>query len=273
MNEDKAAARARTRRRQLADLHVLRYVPGDSPVHRSWAGTKILAIIVVSIGLLLWPTWYAAGLAAAVVAAGFLLARLPSGIAPRVPAFLWALVVVGAVLALVAGGRPVVHLGRFSFGIGGLLVWVRFSVIGIEVLGLAALVSWTTPLYELAPALGRLGAPLRRLHLPLDEVVGAVALGIRCLPLLLEEGRVLAAARRTRRPERLRGTEERLRALEEILFAALSSALRRARELAEAIEARGGVASPPPDTHPVGALDAALIGTCGLAVVAMALLR
>ena len=31
--------------------------PGTSPIHRMWAGTKLVALGVLSIGLLLWPTW------------------------------------------------------------------------------------------------------------------------------------------------------------------------------------------------------------------------
>ncbi|MGO9196039.1 MAG: energy-coupling factor transporter transmembrane component T family protein [Acidimicrobiales bacterium] len=273
MMTDRTSARRTARRRQLADLHVLRYVPGTSAIHRCWAGTKILTIATLSIGLLLWPTWSAAGLIAALVMSGFLVARLPAGVSPRAPGWLWAIVGLGAVLALVSGGRPDVHVGSLEVGVGGLAVWARFSLIGIEVLALAALVGWTTPLADLAPALARLGTPLRRVRVPVDEVVGAIALGIRCLPLLLGEARVLSAARRTRRPEPLHGLQERANALEEILFTALSSALRRARELAEAMEARGGTPSSLPETHPLGAVDLVVLGLAVLAVVGMALLR
>lgn len=261
------------RRRDLADLHVLRYVPGASAIHRSWAGSKILAITLVSVGLVLWPTWQAAGLAGVVVLVAFLLARLPRGVMPRIPRWIWILLLLGVALALVAGGKPKVHLGAIAVGVGGLAVWTRLTLIGIEVLAMAAVVSWTTPLSELAPALGRLGAPLRRVHLPVDELVTTIALGIRCLPLLIEEVRVLGAARRTRRPEPLRTFKERADAVEELIYTALASALRRAREMAEAIEARGGVSRPMAETHSFRLLDGAMLAVCALAVAAMGLLR
>jgi len=266
------ARSADRRRRQLADLHVLRYVPGDGPLHRCWAGTKILSIAALSLGMLLWPSWATAGVAAAVLLAAFLAARLPRGVAPRVPVVVVVVLLVGAVLALVSGTAPFVHLGSVKVGLGGLEVWARFLVLGIEVLALAALVSWTTPLADLAPALGRLASPLRRLRLPVDEVVGAIALGIRCLPLLIEEVRVLAAARRTRRPEPLRGFQQHAEALQELLFTALASSLRRSRELAEAIEARGGVPSPMSETHPWRKVDTVILLLVAAAVAAMGLL-
>jgi energy-coupling factor transporter transmembrane protein EcfT len=166
-----------------------------------------------------------------------------------------------------------VHLGGVRVGLGGLEQWARFLAIGIEVLASAALISWTTPLADLAPALGRLASPLRRLRLPVDEVIGSIALSIRCLPLLLEEVRVLTAARRTRRPDPPRNMKARADALEEMLFAALSSALRRARELAEAIEARGGTVAAVPETHGFGGVDVVALLVVAVAAVGMALLR
>ncbi len=261
------------RGRQLADLHVFRYVPGTSFVHRTWAGTKILVIAILSTGVILWPTWRAAGLAGALVLTAFLAARLPGGIAPRIPRWIWIFFVIGFVLALASGGKPDASLGGLKVGLAGVEVWARFLVLGFEVLALAGLVSWTTPLADLAPALGRLGAPVRKLRVPVDEVVGAIALGIRCLPLLLDEFRVLNAARRTRRPEPLTTLKDKADALEDTLFTALASSLRRSRELAEAIEARGGVPSPVAETHPFTRLDLTVLALCTAAVVGMALLR
>ena len=268
-----AVAPVGRRRRQLADLHVLRYVPGAAPLHRAWAGTKILAIALLSIGLVFFTSWASAGLAAAATAGGFLAARLPAGVMPRVPRWIWLVLAFGAVLAFVASGKPYVELGGARLGLGGIDEWAEFTLIGVEILALAALLAWTTPLSDLAPALGRLLAPFRRLGLPVDDVVATMALGIRCLPLLVEEMRVLAAARRTRRPEPLRGLKEIAEAAEELLFTALSSALRRARELAEAIEGRGGVAVTPPETHRLAAVDGWILGLSAAFLVAMVIVR
>lgn len=258
---------------QFGDVHLLRYVATSSPIHRSWAGTKICSVIVLTLGLLLWPTWAAGGMALAVVLAAVLVARLPRGVMPRIPRWIWLLLLFGVAVALVAGGRPDVHIGSLAVGVGGVEVWARFSLIGIDLLLFAALMGWTTPLADLAPALARLAAPLRRVKVPVDEIVGAIALAIRCLPLLFEEVRMLLAARRTRRPEPPKDWKERSEIIEDLLMAALHSALRRARELAEAIEARGGAPSAFVEPLRLGAPDAACAVVVVAATVAMGLLR
>jgi energy-coupling factor transporter transmembrane protein EcfT len=257
----------------MSDFHVLRFVPGGSPIHQMWAGTKLVWFAVVSIGLLLWPTWRAVGVGAVMVLGAWLVARLPRGVAPRLPRWIFLIVLIGFVVAVGAGGKPYLHLGAVRLGLGGLDQFALFWSIAIEVLGLAFLVSWTTPLADLAPALGRLGTPLRRLRLPVDEVVGAIALSIRCLPLLLEEGRVLSAARRARRSSAKPSAKELSQGLEDLIWAALSNALRRAREIAEAIEARGGVPTVAPEKHPFALRDGLLVALTLAGVTAMAFLR
>lgn len=60
----------------------LRRVPGDSIVHRLWAGTKL--IVVLALGILTWvlPSWPALGLVAAVVVITALIAGIPLGAIP-----------------------------------------------------------------------------------------------------------------------------------------------------------------------------------------------
>jgi energy-coupling factor transporter transmembrane protein EcfT len=257
----------------MSDFHVLRFVPGTSPIHQMWAGTKLVWFGIVSIGLVLWPTWKGVGVGAVMVMGAWLVARLPRGVAPRLPRWIFLIVLLGLVIAVGAGGKPYLHVGGAKLGVGGLGEFALFWSIALEVLGLAFLVSWTTPLADLAPALGRLASPLRRLRLPVDEVVGAIALSIRCLPLLLEEGRVLSAARRARRSSPTMSLKEVSEGLEDLIWTALSNSLRRAREIAEAIEARGGVPTVATETHPFALRDGLFVVLTVAGVTAMALLR
>jgi energy-coupling factor transport system permease protein len=212
----------------------------ESVLHSLWAGTKLVGVAALSVLLFVWPTWTAEGIIAALLLGVLLAVRVPAGAVPRVPSWLLLLVAIGAVVAFASGGAPVLHVAGLSLAVGGLSSWARFAVLAIELLCTAALVGWTTPLAELAPALSRLASPLRRLRVPVDELAVALALAIRCLPLIVEELRTLRDARRSRRPAGDRSARELADDMVELAVAALLSAVRRAGELGDAIEARGG---------------------------------
>jgi energy-coupling factor transporter transmembrane protein EcfT len=231
-------------RRRPAELHLLRLVPGDSPVHRLWAGTKLVAVATLSVVLSLQPTWPAIAVTAGFVAISLVLARIPRGAAPRLPRWFVVGLALGGVLTLRSSQRPIAHVLGTTVSLGGVDEWARLTVLALVILAAAALVSWTTPLAEVAPALSCLGAPLGWLKVPVDEWATTVALSIRCLPLLIDEVRTLAAARRLRQhedPARGRPWQRWSREPQDLLVAVLVVSLRRAHDLAEAIEARGGL--------------------------------
>ena len=240
MSRDRTERRGR---RRSTELTLLRPVPGNSPVHGLWAGTKILAVAAISLVLSIRPAWPAIGVLGGFVLASLILARIPPGAAPRLPRWFWIALAIGAALTLRSGKPPVIHVGGLALSMGGLDQWARYTVLAAVVLAAAALVSWTTPLAEVAPALARLGTPLRWFRLPVDEWAIAAALSIRCMPLLTDEIRTLAAARRLRAHEREPHVGRLTRAFVEardLLLASLTVSLRRAHELGDAIEARGG---------------------------------
>lgn len=230
--------RERARRRDT-ELRLLRYLPGDTVVHRLWAGTKILCVGVVSVALSLRPTWRALGIVGAIVVVTLAAARIPRGAVPRIPSWIVSVLVAGGLIDIMWGPSPHRHFLGVSFSVTAADQWARLLLVGIELLVLAAIVAWTTRLGHLAPAFGKLLRPFRVLRLPVDELTVAVALCVRCFPLLAEELRVLLAARRLRPELREGGTRSMMREPVDLLVAATTVCLRRSRELADAIEARG----------------------------------
>lgn len=234
-------------RRAQRELHLFRPVPVDSPVHRLWAGTKLLGLLAVAVTLSASATWWSIAAMTALVVAGLVAGRVPFGARPRLPAWFWGGIAVTAVLPLLAGGSPVVHVGGLAIGLGGVARWARLISLALVILLAAALVSWTTPLGGVAPAFRRLVAVGRRVRLPVDEWATTLGLSLRCIPLLLDEIRVLAAVTRLRAPHQPQ--RDRLAAWSvlpgNLLVAALVVGVRRAGEMGTAIEARGGLWSGP----------------------------
>jgi energy-coupling factor transporter transmembrane protein EcfT len=268
--------------RRETELTFLRLVPGNSPVHRLWAGTKLLVAAELALLVSNSPTWPVIGVAAGVVLLGLLLARIPPGAFPRLPNWFFGALVIAALLSMWSAAKPIAHVGGIGLSLGGLEQWARFTALAIVLVTSGALVGWTTPLGEVAPALARLGRPLRRLHVPIDEWTIAIALAIRCLPLLIDELRALGAARRLRTHEDLTARDhpratvhQLLIEIQDLLATAIVVSIRRARDLADAIEARGGLGA---GSVAVGArfgfVDAlVLLATTALCVVSIAVLH
>jgi biotin transport system permease protein len=191
------------------------YVPGDSPVHRSPAGLK-LAVTVAGAACcaLLHRPWQVA-LALVLVLAGYAAAGLSPRVAGRQ---LRPLAWVGAVTAL------------FQLVVAG---WDRAVVVvaalAVVVL-LAALVSLTTRTTDLVDAVVTAARPLRLVHVDPERVGLLLALGIRCVPV------VVALAEQVRDAQRARGLTASPRAFAVPLIV---RALRHADALGEALAARG----------------------------------
>ena len=70
------------REHRPARITLLREIKADTPVHRLWAGTKLLAVAALSITLSYFPSWPSIGLITALLAATAALARIPRGAWP-----------------------------------------------------------------------------------------------------------------------------------------------------------------------------------------------
>ncbi|GAY17141.1 energy-coupling factor transporter transmembrane protein EcfT [Mycobacterium sp. shizuoka-1] len=266
-----------TTTRQSRPVVLLRPVPGTSPIHELWAGTKILVVLAFSALLAFYPDWVPLALVTIVIGIAIRMARIPRGVVPSVPTWLWLLLLLGAVTATLGGGTPVLHLGSYDIALGGLLKFVRITVVSIVLLGLGMLVSWTTNVADVAPAVARLGRPLKFFRIPVDDWAVALALSLRAFPMLLEEFRLLYAARRLRPPPVLTSRRARRRrwAIEmvDLMAAGVTVALRRADEMGDAITARGGTGMISAAPSGPKRADWVVLVVCGLVIVVAAALQ
>ncbi len=232
-------------RRRSKSVVMLVPVPGRSAIHDLWAGTKLLVVFGVSVLLTFYPGWVAIGLVATLLTAAVRIARIPRGAVPAIPRWLWVLLALGFVTAALAGGAPTISIGNFNVGFGGALNFLRITALSVVLLGLGAMVSWTTNVAEIAPAVATLGRPLKLLRIPVDEWAVALALALRAFPMLIDEFQVLYAARLLRPnriPSRRRArVKQQSRGMIDLMAAAVVVTLRRADEMGDAITARGGI--------------------------------
>lgn len=252
-----ATRRPPGRRRPRVSEVLFRRLPGDSVVHRLWAGTKLICVAILSLAVAISPSWPVIGAVAVLVLTAAALARIPASVIPRPPVWLLASLAIGLLLSLAGGG---------------LSAFARVLALSLLFTAASAVITWTTAPAELGPAIARLGAPLRRLCLPVDDYARTVALSVRCLPLLTAEVGTLLAARRLRRAGRRPTLRTAARELGDLLTATVSVTIRRADELGEAVVARGGIPAEPADSLRPGPADAVTILVVAAGSVSAALL-
>ncbi|MBO0678307.1 energy-coupling factor transporter transmembrane protein EcfT [Mycolicibacterium sp. S2-37] len=231
-------------RRQRRPVVLLRPVPGTSVIHDLWAGTKLIIVAAIGVLLTFYPGWVPILTVGVLVVVAARLAHIPRGALPSIPGWLWFMLFLGGLTATFSGKAPVIDFGSIEVGFGGLLNFLRITALSIVLLGLGAMVSFTTNVAEIAPAIAKLGRPLRSLRIPVDDWSVAIALALRAFPMLIDEFTTLYAARRLRPKQHLASRRARrkrwLIEVVDLLAATMTVALRRADEMGDAITARGG---------------------------------
>ena len=107
------------------------------------------------------------------------------------------------------------------------------------VLGTSVLISFTTSPLELTDAIESVLSPLKKLKVPVHEFAMMMSIALRFIPTLIEETNKIISAQKARCADFESGNLlKRLKALIPILIPLFVSAVRRAEELADAMECR-----------------------------------
>jgi len=223
------------------------FVPGDSPVHRLDPRVKIASVVVLGV-----LTFRAS--AGAAIPITLLLASLTalSRLRPRhLLDALRPLAVFAGLLFLIhlfsTDGQALASLSAGPFRItreglkqGGFVVWQFFALVWMGVL-----LTMTTGPSGMVTALEKLLSPLKVLRVPTQDLAVMVSLALRFLPTLLEELEKGKTARLARGADfEAGGPAGRLKATASLVVPLLLGSVRRAEDLAEAMEARGYARGP-----------------------------
>ena len=235
----------------LRHIAIGQYLPGESILHRLDPRVKLLATILFMLTLMIRQGPIVALLGFFLVMLLFLLARAPLGHALRGLRALLPLLVAALVLqllfyphrqAIAEGSLALLQWGRLSIS-GAALVTLLATLLGIAALALLlTLLSTVADVTDLTHGVKGLLRPLQRLGLPAHEFSLVLVIALRFVPLLGQELERLIKAQASRGGDFGRGRGgivQRVRRLFPLLIPLFVTALRRAEELAVAMEARG----------------------------------
>ncbi|HBI63757.1 MAG TPA: transporter [Clostridiales bacterium] len=225
----------------LRDITLGQYFPGNTRMHRVDPRTKILLVTAIIAALFVCSnvpsylvlTVYILGLTAA---SKLKLRMVLRGLRPILVIILFTAVLN---LFLTPGETVLWRAGVLSITSAGVSKAILIAARLILLIAGASLLTYTTSPIQLTDGLERLLSPLKKLHLPIHELAMMMSLALRFIPTLVEETEKIMRAQRARGADFDTGNLlHRARALVPILVPLFVSALRRADELATAMECR-----------------------------------
>lgn len=243
----------------MSDFEVLRflsfgrYLPTGSVLHRLDPRVRLTGAVLFILALMLCshPATALLGLGLALVL--LVAARIPPGYAlrglrPLLPLFAFVLALqilfYPHAAAIAAGSIEVWRWGPFLISAAGLLDAAAISIRMVAIVLFLTLLTGIADTTDLVHAVEGMLRPFQRLHLPAHELALVTALTMRFIPLLGQELERLMKAQAARGADLGHGRGNffaRIRRMLPLLIPLFLAALRRAEELALAMEARGYV--------------------------------
>lgn len=218
-----------------------RYLPRSSLIHALDPRTKIVAALSLMIGVFFLNTsWdylnFLVLLLAATVLAKIEFKHVLHGI---YAVFLLAFLSFTLQLFF-APGEPIFKFGPLKLTQEGLELAFTLSARLFFLAALSALLGFTTSAVEMADGLEALLKPLEKLKIPMRGISLTLGIAMRFIPVVLEEAENIFKAQRARGVDFAEGSVfKRAKRIVYMLVPLLINSMRRAQDLAEAMEARG----------------------------------
>lgn len=217
------------------------YYAVDSPAHRLDPRTKLACTFLYIFSLFLFSRPLALLGAAVVLFAAFKLARVPLSFLLKGLRGVWILLLFTLLFrAMLTPGELLWSWWIFSFTREGLLAGIHLGArIGLMI-GAATLLSCTATPKEMADGLEKACSFLKRFGVPMNDLALIVMIAFRFIPIMTEEMFGLMEAQAARgMPFEGVSIWRKCRNILALLVPLFVSSLRRASDLAMAMEARG----------------------------------
>lgn len=227
----------------LKDVTFGQYYPGNSLLHRTDPRIKLLILIEYLVIILLANSVPAVILGIMftvflMLFSGVRFSVLIKSVKPLIFVLIFTAVI--NLFFTVGSGEALVSFGFINIYKEGIrnAVMMLIRLLSL-VLGTSVLISFTTSPLELTDAIEGLLSPLKKIKVPVHEFAMMMSIALRFIPTLIEETNKIISAQKARCADFESGNLiNRIKALIPILIPLFVSAVRRAEELADAMECR-----------------------------------
>lgn len=229
------------------DVSFGQYYPAESFVHKLDPRTKLLMVIAYIVGVFLVKDLWGFIPVGVFLLAAILVSRVPLKSVLKSLKAVLLIVILTAILNVLfyKEGQVLWSWWRISITVEGLLTALRLALrLVLLVLGTTLLTLTTTPM-NLTDGMESLMKPLKYIRVPVHDIALIMSIALRFIPILMEEVDKIMLAQKARGAAFDNGNIfKRAKALLPILIPLFVSALRRAEELALALDARCYNATP-----------------------------
>ena len=225
----------------LGDITIGQLSPVSSPVHKLDPRFKIVFTIVFVVMLFCANTLGGAVLTVLFVLLSYAISKIPfkmliKTIKPIIPIVLFMLIFN---IFFYTGKTVIFEYGFIKLSLEGIYnaLFMVFRI--ITIIAGTSLLTYTSSSIELTDAIESLLSPLKVIKFPVHELAMMMTIALRFIPTLIDETNKIMSAQKSRGADIESGNIfARAKALMPILIPLFVSAIKRANELATAMEAR-----------------------------------
>ncbi len=224
----------------LRDITIGQYYPARSAIHRLDPRVKLAGVFLYLVSLFVFNSFSGYAVVTVFLILMIVLSRVPfnhiiKGLKPVLFLLLFT-----ALFHILGTKGDVVFAWRFiSITEQGLRQGLFMSMRLIYLILGSSLLTYTTTPNQLTAGIETLLGPLSKLHVPVHEFAMMMSLALRFIPILMDEANRIIRAQSARGADFEEGKIwNRMRTMVSLLVPLFVSAIRRANDLAEAMEAR-----------------------------------
>lgn len=225
-----------------ANMMLGRYIPGHSVIHRLDPRAKLLGSILFFFSV------FAANSVqdySVLIIFNILLIKLTQLKISFLWQNLWSmkwlmLLTILFQIVFISTGAELFRLGFLRLTLGGVVSAIYLTIRFMLIINISTLLSLTTNPLMIADAVESMLKPFVRFGMPAHEISMILSIAMRFVPTILDEAQTVMNAQRSRGVDFNDGNLiKRIKAIIPVLIPLFAGALRRAEELANAMEARG----------------------------------
>lgn len=225
----------------MRDVSFGQYYPTGSIVHRLDPRAKVIFSIIFMVTIFFVVSYVGYAVVALFLATVCLISKIPiKNVLKSVKAILFIMLFTAIInIFFYDSGKVLVEWWVIKITLGGIDFAIKMALrISLLVMG-TSLLSFTTTPMELTDAIESLLKPLKYIKVPVHDIALIMSIALRFIPGLMDETDKIMMAQKARGAEiDTGGLVKKVKAMLPVLIPLFVSAIRRADELADALDAR-----------------------------------